>query len=404
MEEKIIQLSETCNSLEISRILNLALKEVEIVLVNYYYKDNFKISKDSLVECADRIYFESPTTLGSEFNISEVTLKKYLNICKLFNDKKARINVNDNKITQTLINSVIEDYNNCLSITQLMSKYHLSKNKVKDILHSNDVSTSKITFNDTVFDVIDTEEKAYWLGFLYADGYVSSRDNTVELSLKILDAKHLFKFKQFLNAKRDIKLDFKVGRCRFSIRSNHFKEQLINLDCTPNKSLILKFPTEDQVPTKYIIPFIRGYYDGDGILSYTLRNKTISIISTGMLGTEDFLLEMFEHLPKLNHRTLLKANKEGAEECKVVSWSKNDSIYLLNQLYNNANIYLDRKYKRYLFFKENDFAVLKSDLLDNDRAISEDSKQWINKYFKIDFDSMQENSEITEEIKESSAS
>lgn len=47
-------------------------------------------------------------------------------------------------------------------------------------------------FNENYFDVIDTSEKAYWLGFLYADGAVSSGSkNTVELSLKASDVKHL---------------------------------------------------------------------------------------------------------------------------------------------------------------------------------------------------------------------
>ena len=33
-----------------------------------------------------------------------------------------------------------------------------------------------LTYNKNYFDVIDTPTKAYWLGFLYADGYVTSKN------------------------------------------------------------------------------------------------------------------------------------------------------------------------------------------------------------------------------------
>lgn len=153
---------------------------------------------------------------------------------------------------------------------------------------------------------------------MYADGAVSSTNSAVEISLKLSDAKHLYKFKIFLNAKRDIHLDFKVKRCRFSVMSKHFKERLIELGCTPRKSLTLQFPTEKQVPREFIVPFLRGYYDGDGVLSHD-GGATRLVLNTGILGTEDFIIKAFEYLPDgINHR-LFKANKDGADECKQVS-------------------------------------------------------------------------------------
>lgn len=88
MKNKILQLSKNCNSLEIARILSLSLNEVEKVLIDEYFQKKWKISKKDLEELAARIYNESPTLLSDEFNISEVTLKKYLADCKLFNTKK----------------------------------------------------------------------------------------------------------------------------------------------------------------------------------------------------------------------------------------------------------------------------------------------------------------------------
>lgn len=144
MKNKILQLSKNCNSLEIARILSLSLNEVEKVLIDEYFQKKWKISKKDLEELATRIYNESPTLLSDEFNISEVTLKKYLADCKLFNTKKNVIYVQKSEEEiEKLVPDIVLDYNNQLSIAQLMVKYKLSKDKVKEILHNNEISTGK---------------------------------------------------------------------------------------------------------------------------------------------------------------------------------------------------------------------------------------------------------------------
>ena len=74
-------------------------------------------------------------------------------------------------------------------------------------------------YNRDFFEVIDTPEKAYWLGFLYADGSVSSKRNDVEISLKGFDIEHLYKFKKFVKSKKLPKLDIqnKYNRCRIKM-------------------------------------------------------------------------------------------------------------------------------------------------------------------------------------------
>ena len=62
-------------------------------------------------------------------------------------------------------------------------------------------------------------------------------------------------------------------------------EALNNAGCVPNKSLILKFPSSNIVPTKLLRHFIRGYVDGDGCLCITKPEK----IELSILGTEEFL-------------------------------------------------------------------------------------------------------------------
>lgn len=169
---------------------------------------------------------------------------------------------------------------------------------------------------------------------------MGSADNTIELALKLLDCKHLYKFKTFIEAKRDIKIETsKVKRCRFSVSSKHLKSQLIKLGCTPQKSLTLKFPTKEQVPDDYIIPFIRGYYDGDGILTYSCSTTGRTVLATGMLGTENFLTGVLSKFKYPLHSILRLASLEGSSECKQVNWSKTDSEEFLNTIYKDATIF-----------------------------------------------------------------
>lgn len=406
MKNKIVELSKNYNSLEISRLLNVALNLVEATLIDYYYQDTWKVSKEDLLIAASRVYFDSPVIISGELEISEPTLKQYLSKCMLYNNKRGRIDKNKSVSEK----DICEDYQNCLSIAQLCTKYRLSKKSVCDILYKNEMSTDKVTFDDHLFDKIDSEEKAYWLGFMYADGGLNSgeRNNGMEIALKLMDTEHLFKAKTFFNSKREVRIQYKgTCRCRLTLYSKYFKERLIKLGCISQKSLILKFPTEDQVPKQFIIPFIRGYFDGDGVLSYNISNKRnkdkiLIVPNTGMLGTEDFLKGVFKYLPELKNTTLFQANRNGDSRCLQVSWAKEDSIYVMNTLYKDATIYLNRKYKRYLFFKNNNFAVLRSDFKDNDRAISVKAKQFINQTYNINIDELlQANTEITGETKES---
>ena len=120
-----------------------------------------------------------------------------------------------------------------------------------------------------------------------------------------------------------------------------------------NKTLKLKFPTEEIVPKKLINHFIRGYFDGDGSLSYWTRygkTKTLRNYLLGFTGMEDVLQGILEYFNKTNivikpHNNAYEFNIGG--NCQL----KN----ILNLLYKDAHVYLDRKkciYDDYLKYVE----------------------------------------------------
>lgn len=131
----------------------------------------------------------------------------------------------------------------------------------------------KYDINDSYFEKIDSFDKAYWLGFLYADGCVREC-GALEVGLKYDDIDHLKKFKESLSSKHPIKekiINKKYKSCRIQIGCKKMVNDLINLNCLPRKSLILSFP-DKVVPNEFMSHFIRGYFDGDGGVHYAEHN------------------------------------------------------------------------------------------------------------------------------------
>ena len=90
-------------------------------------------------------------------------------------------------------------------------------------------------------------------------------------------------------------------RCRWGVTNKHLHTNLSILGCTPRKSLILQFPKDSifkeskQYSKKELIRhFIRGYFDGDGCISFTYANKFHTKYSPIALivGTEKFLKQL----------------------------------------------------------------------------------------------------------------
>lgn len=215
-------------------------------------------------------------------------------------------------------------------------------------INDNNYNNKKYSYNENVFEKIDSEEKAYWLGFLYADGYIrtSGKGGIVQLSLGEKDLIQLEKFKKFLNSNNKIKKNVSIlnGKSYVSykivISSLKMANDLTNLGCFENKSLNLKFPTEQQVPNEYIHHFMRGYFDGDGCIT-GIKSKSFSVI-----GTNAFLKEYQSKLIKELGLNKTKFSKCG--QAFTLRYRGNIQIIKIrNFLYKNSSIYLERKHSKF---------------------------------------------------------
>lgn len=200
--------------------------------------------------------------------------------------------------------------------------------------------------DNSFFEKIDTERKAYWLGFLYADGcvYEKSENNKIVILQLHPDDKYIInEFLKDINSDRPIYTD-KKGYVSTCIGNTKMANDLINLGCVPRKSLILKFPSEEIVPQNLIRHFIRGYMDGDGCIStyYILkkgRHIPSFVCEIKFIGTYDMLngIKMF-----FNSDKNVLINKHSKNSCQISFRCKKylDKVY---SLYEGATIHMVRK-------------------------------------------------------------
>ena len=248
-----------------------------------------------------------------------------------------------------------------ISLTKMSEKYEISRsiltNRFKKLGVEIVNRQNEVKFDESVFDLIDSEEKAYWLGFIYADGYIDANKFIFEISLKVSDKEHLEKFNKFMKHKdkNHVKIsNSKCGdkcfeRCRWYVSNKHLWNILNSYGCTPNKSLTLEFPNFLIFKYDHLIRhFIRGYFDGDGSFSRYLL-KTCVNPHIQIIGTHAFLAKILEY-SQLNGR--FGKDKRWKNNTEYIEFDKENGIKFINYIYDNCNIYLDKKYKLYQFFKQ----------------------------------------------------
>lgn len=219
--------------------------------------------------------------------------------------------------------------------------------------------TRRHFFDQTFFDTIDTEEKAYWLGFLYADGANCDKGGNVSIGLTQDDAYMLSSLQRSLGSDHKLYVRCSSGFAGKPIHcliicSRYLCASLTRQGCTPRKSLTLQFPTEEQVPRHLVRHFIRGYFDGDGSMCTSQRhNKTtvtgyVSIGSTRMFcqRLKDVVNEIFPigGFVKTHRCT------SGKEVFYFVLNGANQVVSFMDWLYADATICLDRKREKYRQF------------------------------------------------------
>lgn len=279
------------------------------------------------------------------FNISISTAQRRL--------KKSNVNLTRKFDTLNSVD-VLEQYTLLKNIHKVAEYFNVSISPIKKILKLNglDITNRRYEVNHNYFDIIDTEEKAYWLGFLFADGYIRERVNgdSLELKLCIKDKNHLELFRESINSNHKIVDSFnnvkyrnKVSRshmCHLAMYSSKLVESVKSQGIHSRKTFTIQKP---KIEKNLIRHFIRGYFDGDGSFSF---NHNKHICSTNFAcASEMFRTFLIDELFENN----IKVRWYG--DIKLYIYSKIDNLKFYNYIYENSTIYLERKKEKYEEFR-----------------------------------------------------
>lgn len=204
----------------------------------------------------------------------------------------------------------------------------------------------KYNLDETFFEKIDTEEKAYWLGFFAGDGAITD-ENTIRLSLK--DKEHVKKFKEAVKWTGKDYFHKDTNALEVYFKSFKMMKDLASYFITPRKTFTVKFPN---IPKQFERHFIRGVFDADGCINKAVRitqgdSGQIYICYGGEFcieGNKEFILALQSRfielgLPQnsINYpgKTINRIRYGGINQLKI--------IYQYS--YESATIFLERKRK-----------------------------------------------------------
>lgn len=199
------------------------------------------------------------------------------------------------------------------------------------------------------FKEIKTEEDAYWLGFITADGCIIE-NKWLSIALAERDRGQLVKFCKYLKlSDEEIKSIIKDGfggaytrdnpTCSIKICSNEIISNLVEKGIEPRKSGKEKPYKCNTVELERA--YIRGLVDGDGYLRSTQYGF-------GIVGSK----EICSYVKEFLNKNVLDTSTNNVLPKKTIYYfavsGKNRSSTIVRYLYENANIYLQRKYDLYL--------------------------------------------------------
>lgn len=288
--------------------------------------------------------------IAKELKISRHTVARIL--------KKNNLKSNNNKplkprnFTEKEVCFMINLYNEGFTIEEIYETHFKERCSSKDTIRSllsRRIQLrrrgKRIDFNEDYFETIDTERKAYWLGFIYADGNVCG--NRLRIEIKEEDRYLLEELNEDLGSDNKVchstgkhhyngydilKNDAYIGYC-----SNKMRDDLNKLGIVENKTFKLnKLP---DISVDLLRHFIRGYFDGDGTVY--INNKTKRLVF-GFYGQHDFLENIKQVL--IEDININKNKITDKETVSLIYFSKYiDVISFYNYIYKEATIFLTRK-------------------------------------------------------------
>lgn len=227
------------------------------------------------------------------------------------------------------------------TVCDWMEKFYIPRRNKSDVMKLR-WNSRKYVMDETVFEMCDTPEKAYWLGFIMADGGIDGIKSLI-VGLQIKDTNHLEKLRSFFQTDAPVRVypNIKSPRAILKISRQKVIKDLIQYHIIPNKTKQLKFP---EIPKKYYPDFIRGYFDGDGCICKNKCNQLRFMIYS---GTKSFLKTIQKIIMANCHVSQTRIIHTGQKqyEAHALCYNGNRQVRrIMDYLCSNSAIRLERKY------------------------------------------------------------
>ncbi len=320
------------------------------------------ISKNQVSEILNLFeFYKNTAKVANELNLSLKTVKRYLRLNNIeFKTCEKRIFPS---LTQ-FKDDIEKRYNNGESANSIAFSFGYKKSEaIIKFLKKNKIKTRtkkemSYTVNEKFFDKIDTEVKAYILGFIMSDGHTSSDGNYVRLAITDLDileriAKEIG-WSGKITSKKPRSNNHKTIY-RMNIGSRYMNKSLLRVGCVHRKTYFGKFQNEEQVPTHLIPHLIRGWIDSDGCITCSFNKKLRSNIwYAGIVGNNEVCNGIQAAIKNaIGFGGNISRNKNRNQNFASLRIGGHNQLKaFLDWIYKDSTIYLDRKYQKYLQFKK----------------------------------------------------
>jgi len=195
------------------------------------------------------------------------------------------------------------------------------------------------------WESVDSDQCAYWLGFLAADGAVRNdkRDSLLKVKLSGKDRDHLELLRDALGCAQQIKETSYGGYTQASLCVND--RSLVQVLCswgiTPNKTLRLKLP--DRLHLALRRSWVRGFFDGDGTMMIRDRGTYVEAECRFTSGSEPFLRVLADLLSNEGILTRHIYRQGQATYVLPLSSAKHNVRAFAEYIYSTASVWLPRK-------------------------------------------------------------
>lgn len=255
-------------------------------------------------------------------------------------------------LNQKKVDKLYQHHLTGVSIEQLSNIYGYDCRVIKDRFKFFKYKTYKFKsntlVNHTYFDSIDSEDKAYLLGFFAGDGSVHSKRHNIAILIQKQDVEVLNFYKKFIVPEANL-YEYKAqtpshkDRLKLVIHSPRIKESIVNHGIPPNKTYEGFSNPDTFCRPDFYRHFIRGFFDADGSIYKSYRSLGFKLVCTNKAFL-NFCEEQFLKIGCTNIQFEYPIHNKAV----VLKISNRRSLSKIKHyFYNDATYFLQRKFKKF---------------------------------------------------------